>query len=321
MAWRVVDWASRYENNRSRELKHLTWFPCPNSFDQDPWAAMVEAGPDVVAAWIALLISASRSPVRGELLKPDGRPHDACSLSRSSRIPAESFAKCIDIAIREAVLECGNVAGGCDDPAVRCGNVAGGCGNSGVELELEGNRTEENRTEENTQNNCAREGKPLRSQIQCVTPVTLDRDKSHAPGVADASNTLAPEQRWLPHYTQHILSAMPKRCQTNHREFWPAVANALDRIQGGADPTPVTGGTQQECIAWLISRAKEYAASDEGKTQYATRAVMWMNKAKYLDPPEAWKRESTNGTHYAPVPRRTMADIHREREKGEYPED
>lgn len=145
MAWRVVDWAARYENNRSRELKHLTWFPCPNSFDQDPWAAMVEAGPDVVAAWIAVLISASRSPVRGDLLKPDGRPHDARSLARSSQIPAESFAKCIDIAIREAVLECVNPAEGCGIPAGRCDNPAEGCGISGVELELELNRTEGNK--------------------------------------------------------------------------------------------------------------------------------------------------------------------------------
>ncbi len=29
----VVDWSKNYENNRTRELKRMTWLPLPNSFD------------------------------------------------------------------------------------------------------------------------------------------------------------------------------------------------------------------------------------------------------------------------------------------------
>lgn len=123
--------------------------------------------------------------------------------------------------------------------------------------------------------------------------------------------TLAPDQRWLSYYTRVIFEAFPKRLQTSPREFWPAVAEALDRIQTGADETPVAGKSSKECIEWLAGRAREYGQSPVGRGKFAKHAPGWVKEAKYLEAPEAWERTADAG-------RARGAEIHAERATREF---
>lgn len=94
----IVDWSSRYENNRTRELKKLDWVPVPNRMDGDGYTELLNHpnGAAHLGAWLALLQIASRCDVRGILsrrtIPQDGaRPHDVESLARISRVPTAVF--------------------------------------------------------------------------------------------------------------------------------------------------------------------------------------------------------------------------------------
>jgi hypothetical protein len=92
-ALRVKNWGELYENNRSREIKRLDYVLVPNRMDTDGYTTLLDH-PDGAAhlgAWIAILQIASRCKERGVLANADGRPHDARSLSRISRIPVAIF--------------------------------------------------------------------------------------------------------------------------------------------------------------------------------------------------------------------------------------
>ncbi len=93
MTYRIKDWASHYENNRSKEIKKLEWVPVPNRMDGDGYTELIDH-PDGAAhlgAWLAMVQVASRCEPRGTLMRDGGRPHDSASLSRISRIPATVF--------------------------------------------------------------------------------------------------------------------------------------------------------------------------------------------------------------------------------------
>jgi hypothetical protein len=122
--YRVKDWATLYENNRTRELKHMAWVPVPNSHDGDGYTALVcrPDGPELFGAWIAILQVASRCGipaggcgipagtcgVRGYLVRGTGSPHDAASLSRMTRFPEKVIAKALSVLSSDEVgwLEC-----------------------------------------------------------------------------------------------------------------------------------------------------------------------------------------------------------------------
>lgn len=93
--YRIRDWYTLYENNRSRELKHLEWVLVPNRMDTDGYTEFVDH-PNAAAhlgCWIAILQIASRREVRGSLPQCDaGLSH---ALARISRLPAGLFNEVI----------------------------------------------------------------------------------------------------------------------------------------------------------------------------------------------------------------------------------
>jgi len=102
---RVRDWDRLYENNRSREMKRTGWFPAPNDLSGDGYVELVshENGAAHLGARTALLMVASKAkPRRGLLVREDGRPHTAESLSLITRLPASI----LEIAIKR-LLEIG----------------------------------------------------------------------------------------------------------------------------------------------------------------------------------------------------------------------
>lgn len=86
---RIVDWELHFENNRTKELKKLTWVPFPNRHDGDGYTELLDH-PDGAAhygAWCAMVQVASKCEPRGTLSRDGARPHTAGSLARMTKIP------------------------------------------------------------------------------------------------------------------------------------------------------------------------------------------------------------------------------------------
>lgn len=113
--YRIADWGRHYENNRTRDMVHMSWVPMPNRWDGDGYTELMDH-PNAAShfgAWCLLVQVASRCEPRGSLLRqsrtllreprtqvrrgsyPQSYPHDAESLSRMTRLPAEVFEEAI----------------------------------------------------------------------------------------------------------------------------------------------------------------------------------------------------------------------------------
>lgn len=95
--YRVRDWEAIYENNRTKELKRMSWVPIPNKMDGDGYTELVdhEHGAAHFGAWVAIIEIASKCETRGTLVREGGKPHDARSLARMSRLPVNLFEEVI----------------------------------------------------------------------------------------------------------------------------------------------------------------------------------------------------------------------------------
>jgi len=93
--FRIKDWDEHFENNRTRELKSLSWIPVPNKHDGDGYTELIshEHGAAHLGVWLAILQVASKCEVRGTLVRDNGKPHDSISLSRLTRIPKTLIEK------------------------------------------------------------------------------------------------------------------------------------------------------------------------------------------------------------------------------------
>lgn len=141
----IRNWATLFENNRTRELKRLDWVPLPNKQDGDGYTMIMEMknGPAIFGTWVALLQVASRGshPIgrcgnpapccdcRGTLLRDGGKPHDFVSLSRITRIPQQLVKEALDFLSSTDVnwLETADLPIPCDNPAPPRDNPAGEC--------------------------------------------------------------------------------------------------------------------------------------------------------------------------------------------------
>lgn len=115
MIYRIKDWDTRYENNRTRAYKKLDWVPMPNKMDGDGYTELVELskgekeyyGALRFAGWCAIVEIASRCEPRGTLYRnlADNCGHTAESLSRISRLPIIVFELVFDRAMKIGWLD------------------------------------------------------------------------------------------------------------------------------------------------------------------------------------------------------------------------
>lgn len=105
--FQVKDWSSNYENNRTKELRKMTWVPVPNRMDGDGYTELLDHpnGAAHFGAWNAIVQIASKCEPRGTLLRDCGRPHTSQSLARMSRIPAAVFEEALDRLVEIGWLE------------------------------------------------------------------------------------------------------------------------------------------------------------------------------------------------------------------------
>ncbi len=118
--YRVKDWDSLYENNRSREVAELEWVPFKNQHDGDGFTELLDHpnGMAHFGAWVLLVQVASKcgkpavkcgagETPRGTLRRDNGKPHDARSIARMSggdvAILEEAIPRFLDIGWLEQI--------------------------------------------------------------------------------------------------------------------------------------------------------------------------------------------------------------------------
>lgn len=99
----IADWDTRYENNRTRDMKSMAWIPVPNSHDGDGYTVLVgrENGAAYLGAWLAILQVASRCAPRGTLLRDGGKPHDSASIARMTRLSEDIIKATLKVCLEE----------------------------------------------------------------------------------------------------------------------------------------------------------------------------------------------------------------------------
>lgn len=155
--YRIRNWSTIFENNRSRELKRMEWVPVPNRHDGDGFTDLLsrDNGIALFGAWVLMLQVASKCDDRGTLARqnPAGGcddvrlPHTAESLARITRCPVDVMRKaitvCLEIGWIEAIsMETQEIITIPHNPAPDCGLLPSSRARD------EGNGTEGNGTEQ-----------------------------------------------------------------------------------------------------------------------------------------------------------------------------
>jgi len=91
--YKIRNWDSLYENNRSRAVDELTWVKIPNRHDGENFTGIMmhKEGAKIFSAFILMVEIASRCSPRGTLIRTNGVPHDVTSMSVKCRAPAVWF--------------------------------------------------------------------------------------------------------------------------------------------------------------------------------------------------------------------------------------
>ena len=138
--YRIVEWNTHFENNRTRELRYMEWVPIPIGMDGDGYTQLVSGqnGAANLGTWLAIVEVAARCDPRGTLLRRPVKgvrePHTAATLARISRLPEDDFKRVLPLLLTIGWIET------CAEPAPSCGIPA----SSGGRLPTERNGTERN---------------------------------------------------------------------------------------------------------------------------------------------------------------------------------
>lgn len=83
----VTCWNTRYENNRTRDMKSMQWVPVPNKHDGMGYTELMDHDDAMshMGAWLLILQVASKCPQRGLLIDDRGREITSRSLARMTR--------------------------------------------------------------------------------------------------------------------------------------------------------------------------------------------------------------------------------------------
>ena len=107
--YRIKNWNEKYECNRTRDHKELQWFSCPIKLDGDGYTLIAELpdgskrqeGAAIFGAWMACVQVAARCHPRGTFVQSNGRPHDAASLARKTRLPMDIISMMLEFCYQQ----------------------------------------------------------------------------------------------------------------------------------------------------------------------------------------------------------------------------
>lgn len=244
--YRITDWDEHFENSRTRTMKIMRWVPLPNKHDGDGYTALIEGpnGVECYACWVTITQVASRCRPRGTLVRVNCQPHDARSLSRMTRIPADLFDIALPRLVEIGWLETEVVERQEDTAPYQepDRHLSRPCQEGATEGRKEGKEgTEEKRTD--VIGSCQEPDR--QSSVPKVN--LLDR-------LIGAWNTLpAPVRRVTKPRSRDLLKA------------WAAVRRCPDRRSYFDDPEAIVAKVREQawlhgepwfCLAWLMKREK-----------------------------------------------------------------
>jgi hypothetical protein len=98
MIYRIKDWEKHFENNRTKEMKKMSWVPIPVKLSGDGYTLIMDEkdGPAIFGTWIAFVEVGATCEPRGTFVRDSGLPHDAKSLARITRIPVKGMQRMLD---------------------------------------------------------------------------------------------------------------------------------------------------------------------------------------------------------------------------------
>lgn len=191
--YRIKDWEKHFENNRSKEIKHLQWVPVPIKLDGDGYLQIMAEpdGPALFGCWIAMIELAGKSQVRGTFLRDDGTARDHASFARTLKMPLDLVERALFFFTETLEWIEGAVI-----PQEGAVNVRQGCGDFPIEekgIEQQGSEGKD-RTE-----------KGIIEQQERASP------KTHSPRKADSKRVdVTPECREVLDYLQ-IATDSPRQ--------------------------------------------------------------------------------------------------------------
>jgi hypothetical protein len=117
---RITSWAKNMECSQSRNLKVMAWVPIRVNLAGDGYTELLthERGTAHFGAWVGLVEVGALCQPRGTLRRANGKAHDAESLSRITRIPADILTEAIPRLLSIGWLEYETVASQQDDGAI-----------------------------------------------------------------------------------------------------------------------------------------------------------------------------------------------------------
>ena len=97
--YRVVGWKQIYENNRTREMKNMTWVPVQNRHDGDGFCTVMSHpdGIKIYGCWMLILQIASKGNPRGTLRKANGEPYTAKNFANMTKSNEADMLRALEI--------------------------------------------------------------------------------------------------------------------------------------------------------------------------------------------------------------------------------
>ena len=229
---RITDWGKHFECSQSRNLKAMAWVPVRVNLAGDGYTELLnhERGAAHFGGWIGLVEVGALCQPRGTLKRGNGKPHDADSLSRITRIPVEILAEAIPRLLDIGWLEYETVASQQEDGVILRGAVASQRKFVATDIT---DSTVQDRTEHPCASRDAREGGSLpsidQSPFETTAPEALFPADEPAPErPAKSVNGLTAEQsawftEWWAAYWRHVA-------KTPARKAFAAVVKTVDRF-------------------------------------------------------------------------------------------
>ncbi|MCP4571448.1 MAG: hypothetical protein GY838_03780 [bacterium] len=115
--------------------------------------------------------------------------------------------------------------------------------------------------------------------------------------------TIIPNPNPTPSPTHKRAPRKPKPTKADFDAWYAAYPRAAEPKtarkaydKAVAELVVARGQPLTEVVAWLLTRAEAFAASDKGKSgRYCPYPATWLNKGRYDEPDETW-RDATNGS-------------------------
>ena len=101
--YKIRNWESIYENNRTREMKLMQWLPLPIKLSGSGYSYMMtqKDGPAIFGCFVAMLELAGRCEPRGTLLRGAGIPHSPRTIAAVIRHPEKLVERTLLICTSE----------------------------------------------------------------------------------------------------------------------------------------------------------------------------------------------------------------------------